>query len=178
MKHKALFCITATGILTALSVVLTRYLGFSPSGSTTRLTLGNIPVIMAGIFCGPLYGAVCGILADCIGCFASGYAPNIPLSVGMGLIGVLPPLFYRLTSRFSAKSRAAVLSISVVLTNLTVALLYKTAVLSLMFGSSFFPTLVGRLPFVVAETVADAAVLCLLIRHPFFSERGVMHHEH
>ena len=91
MKHKTIYCITATGILTALSVVLTRYLGFSPSSSTVRLTLGNIPVMAAGIFCGPLYGGICGILADVIGCFLSGYAPNVPLSIGMGLIGVLPP---------------------------------------------------------------------------------------
>lgn len=175
MKHKTIYCITATGILTALSVVLTRYLGFSPSSSTVRLTLGNIPVMAAGIFCGPLYGGICGILADVIGCFLSGYAPNVPLSVGMGLIGVLPPAVYHLSGKIlPARGRVFLLIASVVLTNLFAAVLYKTAVLSVMFGSPFFPTLVARIPFAAIETVLDAAALCLLIRHPYFSERGVV----
>ena len=178
MKQKTYFCIAATGILTALSVVLTRYLGFSPSDSTTRLSLGNVPVMMTGIFCGPLYGAVCGILADTIGCFLSGYAPNIPLSFGMGLIGVLPPLFCRLSQKCKIQNPTVMLIVSVVSVNIVAALLYKTFILSAMFGMPFFPTLYTRLPFIAIETAADAAVLCLLIRHPFFSRRGVMQNEH
>lgn len=174
MKHKQIFRLTMTGVLTALSVILTRYLVLV-STDTQRLSLGNIPVMLAGIACGPLYGAVCGLLSDAVGCFLSGYAPNIPLALAMGLIGFLPPMVYRGARKLGlVRAKTVLLCLSIVITNILAAVFWKTAVLSFMYGTPFLPNLAARLPFIAIETVLDAVVLSLIVNHPYFARRGVL----
>ncbi len=175
MKNKMTANLAAVGVFTALSVVLTRYLGFSPQNSNIRLSLGNIPVMMTGIFCGPLYGTLCGLLADTIGCFLSGYAPNLPLVVAPLMIGAFPPILYRFAAKTKGKKCSELLlCISIVLTNVLASLLWKTAVLSFMFGIPFTVNLATRILFVAIETILDATAICLLLRHPYFANKGVL----
>lgn len=179
MKHnKTITYLTTVGIFTALSVILTRYLGFSPQNSSLRLSLGNIPVMLTGIVCGPLYGAICGLLADAIGCFLSGYAPNLPLALAMGMIGAFPPMIYRFCRKKGVNRHIELLlCVSIVLTNLAASLVWKTAVLSYMFGIPFTANLGMRALFVAIETVVDMTALCLLLRNPYFSHKGVFEND-
>ena len=59
--------ITLTAVMTALSIVLCRYLGYSPSNTMFRVEIGFLPVALVGILAGPLYSTVCYGLADLLG---------------------------------------------------------------------------------------------------------------
>lgn len=59
--------LTLTAVMTALSIVLCRYLGYSPANTMFRVEIGFLPVALVGILAGPLYSTVCYGLADLIG---------------------------------------------------------------------------------------------------------------
>ena len=59
--------ITLTAVMTALSIVLCRFLGYSPANTMFRVEIGFLPVALVGIVAGPLYSGVCYGLADLIG---------------------------------------------------------------------------------------------------------------
>lgn len=104
---KSVKAMTGSAFLVAVSVVLTRFL--SPylaiaGANSLRIGLGTVPIMIAGIVFGPVYGGVVGGAADLIGAllFPSGaYTPGFTLSAI--LQGVLPYLVVRL---FSGRPKA------------------------------------------------------------------------
>ena len=74
-------------MLAALQVVLARLIIPMPAADT-RFSLEAIPVVMAGLFFGPMAGAMVGFSADLVGCLFSGFGYN-PLFC-------LPPILYGL----------------------------------------------------------------------------------
>lgn len=112
---KRLRLLTATALMIALSVVLTRFasLRIAIGGvEGVRLGLGALPNVLAGVTLGPIYGAVSGGIADVVGFALSpmgGYMPHFTLSAA--LTGAIPGLVFRL---FQPKRRgpAAVLPLA------------------------------------------------------------------
>ncbi|MBR5044370.1 MAG: folate family ECF transporter S component [Clostridia bacterium] len=80
--------ITLTAVMTALSIVLCRFLGYSPANTMFRVEIGFLPVALVGILAGPLYSGVCYGLADLIGSLVTtGMNPLILLcKIAAGLI--------------------------------------------------------------------------------------------
>ena len=80
--------LTLTAVMTALSIVLCRYLGYSPANTMFRVEIGFLPVAVVGILAGPLYSAVCYGLADLIGSLiTTGMNPLILLcKIAAGLV--------------------------------------------------------------------------------------------
>ena len=74
-------------MLAALQVVLARLIIPMPAADT-RFSLEAVPVVLAGLFFGPLAGAMVGFSADLVGCLFSGFGYN-PLFC-------LPPILYGL----------------------------------------------------------------------------------
>ena len=74
-------------LLAALSIVLGKYLAINLSESV-RLSFENLPLIMAGLFFGPMIGGVVGAVADLVGCVLVGYAINPIITAGAVLIGL------------------------------------------------------------------------------------------
>ena len=76
-----------SAMLTALSVVLARLAGLMPN-EFTRFSIEAIPIILAGLFFGPVAGGCVGFAADFVGCLFSpfGYNP----------IYCIPPILYGL----------------------------------------------------------------------------------
>ena len=74
-------------MLAALQVVLARLIIPMPAADT-RVSLEAIPVVMAGLFFGPMAGAMVGFASDMVGSLFSGFGYN-PLFC-------LPPIFYGL----------------------------------------------------------------------------------
>ena len=74
-------------MLAALQVVMARLIIPMPAADT-RFSLEAIPVVLAGLFFGPLAGAMVGFSADLVGCLFSGFGYN-PLFC-------LPPILYGL----------------------------------------------------------------------------------
>ena len=89
MKRKTPSMTTKTiaysAMLTALSVVLARLAGLMPN-EFTRYSIEAVPIILSGLFFGPVTGGCVGFAADFIGCLFSpfGYNP----------IYCIPPILY------------------------------------------------------------------------------------
>ena len=56
----------AAALLAALSIVLGKYMAISTP--IFRFSFENLPILMAGIFFGPIIGAAVGLIADIVGC--------------------------------------------------------------------------------------------------------------
>ena len=75
--------------LIAMQIILARFLSIQAS-DTLRISFESIPVILAGMWLGPLPGAVVAVLADFLGTVLSGYGTWFPpLVLGPLSVGVL-----------------------------------------------------------------------------------------
>ena len=85
--------------LIAMQIILARFLGIQVS-DTLRVSFESIPVILAGMWLGPILGAIVAVLSDLLGTILSGYGtwfpPLVlgPLSVGI-LSGVSTKYIFR-----------------------------------------------------------------------------------
>jgi ECF transporter S component (folate family) len=85
--------------LIAMQIILARYLSIQAS-DTLRISFESIPVILAGMWLGPIPGAIVAVIADFLGTILSGYGtwfpPLVlgPLSVGI-LSGVSTKYIFR-----------------------------------------------------------------------------------
>lgn len=91
-----LFPLVFTAVMVAASVILCRFLGFSPANSTVRFDLGFLPLAVVGELYGFPYSGIGYLLADIIGSLLHGYAPNPYISACKLLTGVFMGVgFYR-----------------------------------------------------------------------------------
>ena len=67
--------LVVSAVLAAISVVLARLIIPMPDVST-RFSLEAVPIFLAGMFFGPIPGALVGFSADLVGCLFSGYGYN------------------------------------------------------------------------------------------------------
>lgn len=87
--------LASMAIFIALQIVLARFAGIQVSEGL-RISFEAIPVILAGIWLGPMSGFLVGFLSDFIGTIISGYGVYFPpLAITPILNGVLPGLCYR-----------------------------------------------------------------------------------
>lgn len=87
--------ISIASLLIAFTIIFTRFVGVDFGFS--RISLGAVPVMMASIILGPIYGAVVGVGADIIGNgFRYGFGSTLPWPIISALInGVLPWLLFK-----------------------------------------------------------------------------------
>lgn len=75
--------------LIAMQIVLARFLSIQVS-DTLRISFESIPVILAGMWLGPIPGAIVAVLADFLGTILSGYGTWFPpLVLGPLAVGIL-----------------------------------------------------------------------------------------
>ena len=75
--------------LTAMQIILARFLSIQVS-DTLRISFESIPVILTGMWLGPLAGAVVAVLADFLGTIIHGYGAWFPpLVLGPMAVGIL-----------------------------------------------------------------------------------------
>ena len=75
--------------MVALSVIFTRFLGFSPEGTPFRFEIGFLPIALIAYSAGPLYAGIGYVIADIIGSLFSGYAPNLWITLCQLLSGII-----------------------------------------------------------------------------------------
>ena len=61
--------------LIAIQIILTRF--FSIQTDTLRISFGSIPLVLAGMWLGPLCGAIVAVIADVLGTLATGIISGI-----------------------------------------------------------------------------------------------------
>lgn len=93
--------LVSASILTAISVILTRFFGIPiPIGGlpALRITFGAIPIGLVGIVFGPIAGALSGTVADLVGFMINPmggmYFPGFTLSAALS--GFIPGIVYKI----------------------------------------------------------------------------------
>jgi ECF transporter S component (folate family) len=154
------------GFLTALSIVLTRLLVIYLTESI-RISFGNIPIMLAGLWFGPFAGAAVGFAADFVGAsLFSGlgwYAPMSLTPVLFGLIsGLLKPLILKNYKPLKIWGMTF-------LCNLFGSMGWTTWCLAGMYGTPFFALLSARVPLYLAIGVLEALVIHLILKSPVYT---------
>ncbi len=150
-------------MLTAVSVILARLLGFYITPEI-RISFEYFPIVFAGICFGPIAGAIVGGLADFLGSTVlSGLGFYPPLIVGPILAGLIAGLISRLVFHGNMDSwlKAAV----VVFVSETLAkLLWGTFALSRLYGSPCPVLLIGRIPIKLVIMAFDTLFISVLLK--------------
>jgi len=126
-------------LLIALEVVLTRFLSITTP--IVRIGFGFLPIALAGIFLGPVYGMLAGALSDLLGFFLFPQGTYFP---GFTLTAALRGLIFGLvhTGRKVTFNRTF---ISSALTTIICDLFLNTIWLHLLYGNAYALMLVPRL---------------------------------
>ena len=169
------YSLTVCALLTAMSVVLARVLTLIPA-ETTRISLEALPIVLAGLLCGPIPGALVGFAADLIGCLFSPFGYNPIFCLPPILYGLLAGLVRRYVLEKSTLPRTALASFPAALLG---SVLWQSMALALVYGGeakeAFFLTkLVSRgIQFALTASV-DTLIVWLLLRRGALS--GVQRH--
>ena len=124
MKKLNIRNVSMMGVLIALDIVATRFLGFS--ALTIRISFGSVFIILAGLWFGPVEGALVGGIADTLGCLIAGTK-----KVGIARLGFLIGGSYMMTTLFIA-----------------------SWALSMLYGSPYLALVASRIPqYLVNATV-------------------------
>ncbi len=142
------------GILTALSVVLTRLLSFYITGAV-RVGFGEIPIIIAGIWLGPLYGGVVGGLSDIVGAnLLSGLGFYPPIVVGPILIGSIAGIM-SMALKVKEKCKLWKIAVLVAVTLIVASVFYTTFALQMLMGGDYFVLMLSRIPAIAISAVGS-----------------------
>ena len=79
-------------LFAAISIILGKYLQI-PIGDSIRISFENLSIILAGYLYGPFAGALCGAVADLLGCLFKGYAINPLITFAAIVIGTCAGIF-------------------------------------------------------------------------------------
>ncbi len=168
--------LTMMAMLIALQIVLARFLGIQVSEGL-RVSFETVPIMIAGLWLGPVAGLIVGFLSDFLGTVISGYgAYFVPLAITPILNGVLPSLAFRYIWKNDVNIWKCV--VTVIVTELISSMLCGTYVLTWYYAlfvpskqATFSLLLVTRLPKLV--TIAADTILVTLV-HCSMYKRIVM----
>ena len=142
------------GVLIAMNVVLSRLVSI-PIGNLFRISIAHVPIILCGLWLGPVIGGISGAAGDLIGCLFMGYTPNPFLTVSVCLVGMIPAFLKPyITSAKPGRQRFLRYILVIGLTMLITSQGLTTLGLSVMYGMPFKAAFISRLP--------QSAALCVL----------------
>lgn len=156
--------VTAGAMMAALSIILERVIAIMPASNMMdiRISLSNVPIILAGILVSPVVGGIVGVISDIVGCFISGYAPFPLLTLAPLVMGFLPGALMKKNASYTFVRTTAVITVCHVLASV----LITTFGLSVMRGVPFVPMLLTRLPSCGINLVIDITLVYLLLKSP------------
>ncbi len=161
------------GFLTAISIVLTRFLAVMvPLAGlpTLRLSFGEIPLMISGLLFGPIVGGISGLAADLIGVMINLQGPSIHpgftlSSILWGLIPGLYGIYLKTRTKeanpFSIRNVTIIVSICIILISLGL----NTYWLSNLFGKGFMVLLPGRALSAIVNIPLQSFMITTLIKH-------------
>lgn len=146
----------------ALQIVLSKFLMLQLAPSV-RLSIDSVPILLAGLWFGPLAGALVGTLSDFLGTLlfptAGAYFP--PLTVAFLLIGLVAGLMSRVVKVNQPVIRAALI---VIPSEIIGSYLFKSFALSFLVGAPFPVLLASRALPVAIVMIANTMLVALLDR--------------
>ncbi len=145
------------GVLTALEIVLSRFL--SLNAWNLKIGFSFVPVALAGMLFGPLGGGIVGALGDFLGAVLFPIGPYFP---GFTLTAFLTGAVFGL---FLHKERTALPVLGAVAINqLLLSLLLNSLWISILYGSPYWPLLGTRVVQCAILAPVQFVVLLLLGR--------------
>lgn len=172
-KSKKLFAcfsdvraLVAMSLFIALSIVFGKFLAFNPT-PTIRISLENLPIIVAACAYGPVAGATVGVIADLIGCVYAGYAINPIITLGALTIGLVAGM----ASYIPAGKLLRSFSI-VVLAHFTGSVTIKTIGLSVFYSTPFWITFGSRCIVYAITAFIEGILLYILISQNIIQKFG------
>ncbi|HHY82658.1 MAG TPA: folate family ECF transporter S component [Clostridiales bacterium] len=158
--------IAFAGSFIALNIVLTRVLGqIVPIAGlpALRLSFGEIPLFLSSIILGPMYGAICGALADLLGFPINPQGPYFPgFTLSAALAGFLPGFMGKLVKKgWTWLSLTIVISI----TTIIISMILNTLWLSMMFDKAFLVLVPPRIIASLIMIPIYVIVIKLFLKH-------------
>lgn len=158
MKKFSVKALTLTAMLTAVSIILSRLLGFYLTEGM-RVSFEYFTIVLAGVCLGPVAGALVGGLSDFLGATVlSGLGFFPPLTIGPILAGALAGILGKYMLRGDAGKWGRVMVI-VIISELVGNLIWGTFALSLLYETPFWTLLIVRTPIKLAIMVVDAQLV-------------------
>lgn len=166
MPKNRLRIMTSVAMLTALSVIVERFLPIVNT-DTVRISLGNVPIVIASIFFGPIAGMLCGAISDLLGCLLSGYPPYPVLMLAPIMTGFIPGFASLLFGKKIKGGMSNILFLAVVMTftGIVSSVIITTLGLHLLYGTPVMVLLYQRVPVSFLSIFVDTAVLFLLLKN-------------
>ena len=154
-------------LLSAFSIVLGKYLAINVTDSI-RISFENLPIVMAGVFFGPIVGGIVGAVADLVGCFLVGYAVNPVITLGAALIGVISGTVstYAFPKKEGWRGTWRIF-IPVMLSHIICSMGIKTLGMMLYFGTPAEIFYV-RVPLYIVIGILESYIIMLLFRNKTF----------
>ena len=153
--------ISRIALFSAISLVFGKFLAFN-IGEWFRLSFENLPIILAGYLFGIPAGAVCGIVADLVGCLLRGYSINPIITLGAAAIGALSGMFGR-----KGIIKTPRLWLSVAVAHITGSVIIKSFGIHL-FYSTPYAALLWRIPSYAAVAAAEYIIIRILMNNKGF----------
>lgn len=148
----------------AMSIVLGKLLAFN-IGNSIRISFENLPVLMAGIFFGPVIGAVVGLGADLIGCLIAGYSINPIITLGIVSVGFVSGLLAMLIKTDKLPLR---IYPSVLIAHAVGSMVIKSIGLFIYFHTPL-PVLLTRIPLYIGTGIVEATIIIFLMSNKAFN---------
>lgn len=155
------------GVFAAISIVLGKLFAFN-IGELFRVSFENLPIILAGIAMGPLFGAAVGLVADITGCLIVGYTINPVIVAGAVAIGFFSGLIFRIGKVQTMKIRAL---LSVLGAHIVGSVIIKTLGLAWFYGTDFWTLVLYRTLNYALIIVLEYTIIYILMKNKEISSQ-------
>ena len=155
-----------SAILAAFSVVFGKYLAIN-IGESIRFSFENLPILLAGLYFGPLYGGAVGLTADLVGCLLVGYAINPIITLGAASIGIISGIVGKVVK----KNGLFRILPAIVFSHFLGSVVIKTIGMAVFFQLPFWVTFGWRCVNYLIIGTAEGILLYLLSRSCAFTEQ-------
>lgn len=152
-------------LFAAISIIFTRFLSFYLpiiAVNSVRISLGNIPIALAGLLMGPFAGAATGIVADVVGTtmFSPfGYFPGFTLSAA--LVGLIPGILRIYIKNLDRYTNVLII---ILITELVTSILLNTLWISVMTHVKYLLLLAPRAGITLVMSLLYSWVIYILHR--------------
>lgn len=161
MKSKSLRAVICTGILAAMSIVLGKLAAIN-IGDTLRFSFENLPIIIASVVFGPVFGGACGVIADVVGCIIRGYSLIPLITVSQCVMGIIPGVLIRYVFRDTKKLYCFISAFSA---HIVCSMLIKTVALHIVYGNPYSFLLATRVPTYAVVGALEAYICAVLMQN-------------
>ncbi len=148
-----------SAMLVAMSVVIgifcKNFMNFA--GGLFRITFENLPILLAGIYLGPVIGGLVGLASDLVSYFMSSqiYPPNLVVTIGACAVGVISGVMAKYVIKQRGSKQIIISSASA---HIIGSMIIKTWGLYTIYGTA----VLVRIPLYIVIATVEITLICLL----------------